>query len=562
MGIVSAASTQPIYEPTTGNQDYTITVTRDGDLTVGASFQAYIFGAGYNSLGGTGGTATANAQDFVTYSQSYGYDFDYQYYPINFAVGQSSVNVTFTVKSDTLAEGDETVRFAVYDYNPNVGYGYNTVSVLTIHDATPGVLSAGNVSVVERDTLSQTGYFTITRAGGTAAASVSYSILDGDGFNAPKATSGDDYAASRTGTVSFAAGQTTATVPFQVFGDTIPEQNETFRLVLSNPTNGATLGRATGIATIIDNDAPAGSQFGTEGNDTLISNTPGAFLVGMGGNDTYLVNNAADVVIEQNGGGTDIVYTTVSYNLGANEVEAMSVANQMTTDAINLTGNYASQTIVGNYGDNVLNGGSGVDTLIGLYGNDTYVLGDSRIVIQEQAGQGFDTVLTSASYTLAAGVSVEQLVAQDRSTTTGLALVGNEFDQTIGGTNGADTIDGGLGADILVGFDGADTFAFTTALGGGNVDTIIDFQSGTDKIALSSSVFGAIGTGLDANEFVVGSAATTADQHIVYNQATGQLFYDADGSGAGAAVLFAQVSPGAAVSLADFVVTTPMAAAA
>lgn len=284
-------------------------------------------------------------------------------------------------------------------------------------------------------------------------------------------------------------------------------------------------------------------------------------LIGGPGDDTYLVYSQGDSVVEQVDSGADILYTTISYNLGENQVEAMSVADQMTLGPINLTGNYVSQTIVGNYGDNILNGGSGVDTLIGLFGNDTYVVGDSRIVIQEQVGQGTDTVVTSAGYVLSAGVSIESLVVQDRASTASINLTGNQFAQTIGGSQGANVIDGGLGADILFGFGGADTFAFTTALGNGNVDTLVDFKSGTDKIGLSTGIFAPLGSTLDAEEFVSGTAATTAGPKIVYDNVTGQVFYDADGSGVGAAVLFAQIAPGAVISASDFVMVPPATAA-
>ena len=288
----------------------------------------------------------------------------------------------------------------------------------------------------------------------------------------------------------------------------------------------------------------------------------GDTLIGLGGNDTYLVQGQGDVVIEANGGGNDIVYTTVSYNLGSNEVEALSTVDNSATTPINLVGNFVSQLIVGNYGNNLLNGGSGADTLIGLRGNDLYAVGDSRIVIQEAAGEGDDTVVTSVGYALGAGVSVEVLSAQDRGSTTGLALTGNGFGQTIAGTAGADTINGGGGSDVLIGGAGADRFAFTSALGSGNVDAITDFQVGTDRIGLASDVFAGVGTTLDAGEFVAGTAAGDADDRIIYNAASGQILYDADGNGSGAAVLFALVTPGTALTAASFEVIAPVATAA
>jgi serralysin len=107
----------------------------------------------------------------------------------------------------------------------------------------------------------------------------------------------------------------------------------------------------------------------------------------------------------------------------------------------------------------------------------------------------------------------------------------------------------------LVGYGGADTFAFTSALGAGNVDVIADFVSGTDKIALDDAVFTALGLGaLSANAFVIGSAALDADDRIIYNSSNGGLFYDADGNGAGAAVQFATLSGAPALIASDFTV--------
>ena len=57
---------------------------------------------------------------------------------------------------------------------------------------------------------------------------------------------------------------------------------------------------------------------------------------------------------------------------------------------------------------------------------------------------------------------------------------------------------------------------------------------------------------LGANAFHTGSAAHDADDRIIYDSATGQLFFDADGSGGGAAVQFATLSPGLGLTASDF----------
>ena len=52
----------------------------------------------------------------------------------------------------------------------------------------------------------------------------------------------------------------------------------------------------------------------------------------------------------------------------------------------------------------------------------------------------------------------------------------------------------------------------------------------------------------------MGAAALDADDRIIYNSATGNIFYDANGSAAGGAAHFATVSPGTALTNADFLI--------
>ena len=116
-------------------------------------------------------------------------------------------------------------------------------------------------------------------------------------------------------------------------------------------------------------------------------------------------------------------------------------------------------------------------------------------------------------------------------------LAGND---TISGGLGNDTIDGGAGNDRLTGGDGIDYFRFTTATKS-NIDTITDFEHGLDKIQLDDAIFSKFaGTSVQSTNFVSGLGLTKAiyesDDYLVYNSTTGALYYDADGSGKGAAV--------------------------
>jgi serralysin len=137
-------------------------------------------------------------------------------------------------------------------------------------------------------------------------------------------------------------------------------------------------------------------------------------------------------------------------------------------------------------------------------------------------------------------------------------ITGNSGANTLFGLDGADTLDGGLGADTLQGGAHADTYVFSTALGAGNVDTMVGFNVADDTIALSNAIFTGLAAGaLDAGAFHIGAAAADADDRIIYNSATGALYFDVDGDGAGAAVQFASLSAGLALTSSDFIVFGP-----
>ena len=90
------------------------------------------------------------------------------------------------------------------------------------------------------------------------------------------ASAGDDYI-SQSGTITFAAGETTKTILVPILGDPTPEANETFTLTLS-AGNDATLSKAQAVGTIINDDSIPASNSASV--NYTISNDWGAGFTG------------------------------------------------------------------------------------------------------------------------------------------------------------------------------------------------------------------------------------------------------------------------------------------
>ena len=150
--------------------------------------------------------------------------------------------------------------------------------------------------------------------------------------------------------------------------------------------------------------------------------------------------------------------------------------------------------------------------------------------------------------------------------TTGSSLFGGNGNDFISGGAGNDRLDGGTGNDVLnggadndvlIGGAGNDTFIFNSALVAGNIETISDFNVVDDMIHLDDAVFMGLATGnLAASAFAANTTglATTTSDRIIYDTLTGKLFFDSDGNGANAPVLFATLTAGLALTNSDFFV--------
>ena len=309
----------------------------------------------------------------------------------------------------------------------------------------------------------------------------------------------------------------------------------------------------------ITGNAGANMLAGRDGNDTLDGGAGGDDMSGGRHNDTYIVDNSGDTVTELAGEGTDRVFSSINYTLSAN-VEDLYLTGGL---PLNGSGNSLRNTITGNDNANTLNGRGDADTMIGRGGADTYFVDHAGDVVVERAGEGTDTVRASFSYTLGAEIENLQLGASAADGTGNRldnTIIGNGLGNRLSGDAGQDVLIGWGGSDTLSGGDGADQFKFLAPTDGGpKGDAITDFDVQDDLIALENGGFGLVGTGSLASQgvdFVVGQAATTGDPTVIVSPFTKEVWWDADGTGAGGAQLLAKVTLPAFATLAesDFVI--------
>jgi Ca2+-binding RTX toxin-like protein len=336
-----------------------------------------------------------------------------------------------------------------------------------------------------------------------------------------------------------------------------------------------------------------------EGNDLLIGGA-GDTLIGGIGDDRFLLpasigSGVRPTIDEKAGGGDDILLSGLAdLDLdGFANVENLQLVGgtgligRGTTGTNRLTGSLGNDTLFGEGGNDTLDGSSGRDSLIGGGGDDTYILEEDgsldSVVEGAGAGEGRDTVCSGLSVNLSLYPNVENVLLVDRpGATPGVSiasdnnaigssadnlLTGNTGNNRLDGLAGSDTLIGGGGNDTLIGGGGNDTltggagadrFRFATALNATtNRDMISDFSIAQgDTIELENAVFTALTTTgpLAASSFLIGTAATSGSQRLLYNGSTGLLAYDSDGNGAAAAVAFAMLTPGLVLTSSPFTV--------
>ncbi|MGR9246169.1 calcium-binding protein [Rhizobium leguminosarum] len=290
-------------------------------------------------------------------------------------------------------------------------------------------------------------------------------------------------------------------------------------------------------------------------------------------NEPDIWNQSSDTAIQA-------ATTAVKVNLGTS-FGSVKVFDPLTgTTAIKSLSNVSSLTV--NVVDHPviidIEGGSAstpppaTGHIYGGTGNDIFTVSSPSQIVDESRGGGTDTVRASISFSLADQKHTVGMI--ENLTLTGTAnlsatgnntaniLTGNDGNNFLNGGKGKDRLIGGLGndkligkigADILTGGGGGDSFVFDVKPSNTSVDKIVDFSSAAgDKLVFDDGIFtGLKPSSFSAENFVLGTKALEADDKLIYDQASGILSYDADGSAAGGAIHVADLDNSAALHFKD-----------
>ena len=222
-----------------------------------------------------------------------------------------------------------------------------------------------------------------------------------------------------------------------------------------------------------------------------------------------------------------------------------------------ITGGAGNDLLDGELGNDVLDGGAGDDTLDGGEGTDTAVYQFDPGSVTVSLNEGETPGTASDGYGSTDFLSgLENIIGSEfddnlTGNSGNNSLTGRDGNDSILGLAGDDFLTGSAGADTISGGEGSDRFIyFDTSQGG---DTIDDFAVGVDKIAVVATGFaGGLSAGeLLSNRFTIGSAAIDNRTRFVFNDASGELFFDADGGGAVDAELIATLDGVSNLSAGD-----------
>jgi hypothetical protein len=242
----------------------------------------------------TGGTNTTVTVDYATADGSATNAVDYTNTSgtLSFGPGVISRTITVPIINDADVDGDND--FSVTLSNPSAAtLGSATNATVTILDNDSTIQFSTNAVTVAETAGAVT--LTLLRSGGTiGAATVRYATTN------DSAVAGSDFT-TRSGLVSFRAGETNKTISVTLINDAVYETNQTFNVVLSSPTGEATLGTNDAAAvTITDND----SSVSWDTNAVSVAENAGTVTLTVNRTGTLSLTNTVAYTITVGSAGT------------------------------------------------------------------------------------------------------------------------------------------------------------------------------------------------------------------------------------------------------------------
>jgi Ca2+-binding RTX toxin-like protein len=412
-----------------------------------------------------------------------------------FAAGETRKTIAVPVRGDRTIEPDEKFKLNLTssDLVFTDAQGVATISNDDVELPLPSLTVQG-LKLLEGNRGGTEAQVTVSlSAASPQQVSVEYETQDGTATVAK-----GDYRSIPRSVLTFAPGETRKTITLTIEADTLVEPDETFILRFFNPTQ-ATLAQAQTVITIENDDQNPGANepapsapVPTDPDDNRDTgadlNPPLTQQIGSSTDDQMIGTDGNDLM--RGGSGNDL--------LSAGEGQDR------------LFGEAGDDQLFGGRDGDFLSGGPGNDQLFGGRGNDR-LTGDAGD--DELYGRGGDDLL--------------------------MGKAGTDF---LAGGRGDDLLIGGMGNDRLRGAQGQDRFIFLSPLE--KQDRILDFSLGQDQIGVSARGFKAglkVGP-LEQSQFHLGSRAESTSDRLLYESKTGQLYFDADGTGSAARVLIAQLA--------------------
>lgn len=279
--------------------------------------------------------------------------------------------------------------------------------------------------------------------------------INGFGANVGLSASGSDFSLNNAGGITGSSSAVSVADYAQITNSGLMLSGQV-GLMAGEGLDLTNSGRITGDAFGVLAEAEAAVIRNVKGGE-ITSDSVGVILTGDG---TAIINNAG------------LIKAAVAVSDA--EADTKLINSGKIVGDINLGG-----------GDDIFNtrAGTFIGTVNGGDGNDTYIIGKSSTLIEEQPSFGFDKVKSTATYTL--GDNLENLILQGEADIDGTGnggnnrIMGNKGDNLLQGMDGDDYLGGGRGNDILIGGADEDMFEFNKNTG---KDVVEDFVNGEDLI--------------------------------------------------------------------------------